>query len=444
MKRLRTNKSASARPTRRGAASLYVVVFTTILLGIITLSFIRVMLSEARRTSNNDLSQSAYDSALAGIEDAKVALLKYHDCISQGKTANSSAPAGSCEKLIDFMQKGIKDQSCDVVADTLRRFRGEQGEVIIQETQEGVADKGIAASMQQAYTCVKIGEELPDYRSTLDSNNRIRMVPLRTKNINDVKSVKVSWFSDVNQNGDSLNFMTPGSVSSSNTIIFKPGKTQPREVYKPPVLAVQLLQTDQQFNLNELVYNSTSSGTNRGTVVLYPYFGSSDNGVITAQAGFLASNDKADNAPYPIKCKSASQTSTGFACSVVLNLPPTFRNSGNRNVASSFLRLSLPYGQPTTDFSIALCSDNECRQNANVNFVGVQTAIDSTGRANDLYRRVETRVELVDVNYPFPEFTLSVEDKNGTTDTRKNFWITRECWTSDNGSVDACGNNNAD
>ena len=56
---------------RKGAASLYVVIFATILFGVITLSFIRIILSESSQTSNDDLSQSAYDSALAGVEDAK-------------------------------------------------------------------------------------------------------------------------------------------------------------------------------------------------------------------------------------------------------------------------------------------------------------------------------------------------------------------------------------
>ena len=68
--------------TKKGAASLYVVIFATILFGVITLSFIRIILSESNQSSNDDLSQSAYDSALAGVEDAKIAVNRYYQCPS--------------------------------------------------------------------------------------------------------------------------------------------------------------------------------------------------------------------------------------------------------------------------------------------------------------------------------------------------------------------------
>ena len=74
----------------QGAASIYVVVFTTLLLSVITISFICIILSESSQATSNELSQSAYDSALAGTEDAKVALMKYHDCLNRGFTANLS------------------------------------------------------------------------------------------------------------------------------------------------------------------------------------------------------------------------------------------------------------------------------------------------------------------------------------------------------------------
>ena len=77
-------KAKMSKHTQEGAASIFIVIFTTILLSIITLSFVRIMVSESNLTINYNLSQSAYDSALAGIEDAKVALLRYHECISKG------------------------------------------------------------------------------------------------------------------------------------------------------------------------------------------------------------------------------------------------------------------------------------------------------------------------------------------------------------------------
>ena len=62
--------------TKRGSTSIIVTIFAMLLFSIIVVGFVRLTLSEAGQTSKSDLSKSAYDSALAGVEDAKVALLK--------------------------------------------------------------------------------------------------------------------------------------------------------------------------------------------------------------------------------------------------------------------------------------------------------------------------------------------------------------------------------
>ena len=57
---------------KKGAASFYIVAISTLILVIIAASFAAVIISEMARTSNDDLAQSAYDSALAGVEDGSI------------------------------------------------------------------------------------------------------------------------------------------------------------------------------------------------------------------------------------------------------------------------------------------------------------------------------------------------------------------------------------
>ena len=80
---------------KKGAASFYVVAIATLILVIIATSFAAIIISEVSRTSNEDLSQSAYDSALAGIEDSELAFYNYQACKEQGYSASATKPTGT-------------------------------------------------------------------------------------------------------------------------------------------------------------------------------------------------------------------------------------------------------------------------------------------------------------------------------------------------------------
>lgn len=147
--------------------------------------------------------------------------------------------------------------------------------------------------------------------------------------------------------------------------------------------------------------------------------------VITNDQIIAAGNasDKNPNSPFQIKCQSGGD----FACEVTL--------SGlSFNVDdSAFLVVSLPYGDEYTDFKVALKnSDNE-----DLPFKGVQVSVDSTGRTNQLIRRVETRLDPADLFFPYPQYELDFNGNQDEEAIRKKFWITNNCWT-DSG---ACNNN---
>ena len=176
--------------TKTGAASFYIVAFTTLLLSVIVVGFVTIILSEMARTANNDLSQSAYDSALAGVEDAKAAILNYQSCIEQGYTAEVPGSTGpvTCPEIIYYMENP-EYSGCDTVAHILSRIsKDESGEVLVEETTKSNGG-GAKNNMQQAYTCVKINSILDDYRSNLTSATSSRVIQIHLENAS-VKNVK--------------------------------------------------------------------------------------------------------------------------------------------------------------------------------------------------------------------------------------------------------------
>lgn len=409
---------------KSGAVSIYIVVFLTLIFGVITLSFIRIILNDATESTNADLYQSAYDSALAGVEDAKIALLKYHDCLSQGAVGKNGATSGTCPDIIYQMEQGANNDDCDVVQRVLGRDQEDQHEVIIQETQHST-DIGNSYELAQAYTCVKITEETDDYLTTLTSSDDVRIIPLRSADINSVNAIEFSWYAN-NVSDITNKYMSANVLEKAST------------TYAPPVITFEIFQTDSNngqpyFTLGELsANNDASDGTDHSLLVLKPVQSGGTN-LITA-ASVLDHSDKYDNAPINVNCNDTSD----FACTVTVELPPTFRKTPPAQ-ATRFLRVNIPYEQPNTDVSVTLCtavSEGKCTDHTK--FTGVQAAVDSTGRANDLYRRVETRIELVDVYYPFPEYSLYLSGKDN--ELNKSYYVTNNCKKADNGAVSGCAN----
>ena len=406
--------------TRTGAASFYIVAFTTLLLSVIVVGFVTLVLSEMARTANNDLSQSAYDSALAGVEDAKAAILNYQSCINQGYTETipvEDNSAVTCGEIIYYMNH----PDCDMVAHILGRIgKNENKEVLVEETTKSNGDA--KNNMQQAYTCVKINSRLDDYRSNMTATNSSRVVQIRLDNasVKDVKSIRLSWYSDTD------GVTRQSLVSTGGALAFPELKSNVIPV--PPVISVQMLQSAENFTLDQFD-QTVGSRTNRGTIFLVPattqlanhetknsYIDVTSDNAISAEEGFLKSHDKtAKNLPFVVYCPENSNSE--FACSVSISIPEPV--GGERNEGTFIFVVSLPYQRPDTDFAIEICNDSYCSNesytsqlenaaNDKIRLYNVQTSIDSTGRANDLYRRVEVRVEPNDVFFPYPEFAVQL------------------------------------
>ena len=135
--------------TRKGATSMIVIIFFTLLAGILVLSFVSIMVMNISESTNFNLSQSAYDSALAGIEDAKVMLLEYNTCTARGDTTSSQ-----CKKVVEEVNRSDSNEDCDLVRKALNRATGDN-ETLIRSDNSNI-NNGADSSLDMAYTCVKV------------------------------------------------------------------------------------------------------------------------------------------------------------------------------------------------------------------------------------------------------------------------------------------------
>ncbi len=366
-----------------GAVSLFIVIFTTLLVTIITISFIRIMLSDQRQATAADLSLSAYDSAQAGVEDAKRALLDYQsECASGDASRCANARA-----LIDSMV-------CNQALSRVVSYVPGQ-EILVQQT----SSDGSAA-LQQAYTCVKITAQTDDYAGILDQDDS-KLVPLT--GVSSFDSVRLEWFSAKNLQGTSTVVDVPG-VSGNPPLISQSDWTTAAKPNRPSLMRVQLIQFGDTFTLGDFEDINASGQSNANALFLYP------STIVNTPKAF-ASNIRKVASPGPtlVHCQ-ASLGSGGYACSATISLPTPI----NAGIRTAYLRLTSLYKE--ANYRVTLLAAG-----AAVKFDGVQPQIDSTGRANDLFRRVQSRVEVIDTDFPYPDAAVDI---NGNF--CKNFIITND------------------
>ena len=359
---------------------------------------------------------------------------------------------------VEKMPTAFPDEKCYMVAHILGRIpKDVNTEVKIKETEQSSdSDNGL----QQAYTCVMLDAKLEDYRASLSSttSEKVVKVELDGTQASSIDAIRISWYS--NRDGVQYaysnydyNMSTSGSTGR---VVFKP--LNANGVSTPPTIAVKMIQTASSFSLND--FDKTVDGrTNRGTLYLVPFgniicgqnerakWGCQPNSTVQVKSileqalnatnwaepatfvyyrnnnipsdAFVKSNDKVSvNKPYLVYCEG--DTSTEFACSAVIHLPKPV--GGERNKDTFMFTVSIPYEQPDTDFSMEfICRDgvncpntsivdfdNTEHEERTANLNSVQVEIDSTGRANDLFRRVKTRLETTDTSFAYAFYAMQL------------------------------------
>ena len=339
---------------QKGAVSIFVVVFTALLITIVTVSFARLMLRDLQRASNNDLSQSAQDAALAGVEDAKRALAALPE---DGELPDLSR----CNAIAGLLGKGSEDAT---------------------DSEVRVGDD----ALQQAYTCVTVDLKTDDYIGTLTAD-QVHLVPLKADG--EFDAVRVEWFSkdDMSGTGD----VDLPAASPTSDLPAPSGWPQNR----PPVLETQLIQTDSTFRLSQFddEDDPADSQSNTNTLTLYPKQRINEENRTPTSLAFLSDVRRTStNSLSDVRC-ARSVASELYSCSADIRLPvPIDGSVASRS--NAYLRLTARYN--STHYKLTMI------RGANVvQFNGVQPAVDSTGRASDLFRRVAARIETAsNVVYP--------------------------------------------
>lgn len=396
------------RTTQRGSVSLFVVIFAALLIITIGTAFIRIMIQGQSQASADDLSRSALDSANAGVEDVKRVVASY---ASQGCAANPGA--GNCADLRDALYKNgltnsqVPTDTCKVTIKAGIVTASNGGEVLV----------GSDTGMDQAYTCVNIQMNTDDYLGSV-TPGETRMVHLQPGAGQKFKYVTVEWFSAKNlraatQGSGTVDLTDPANPSNLNSTALAPStgytatdgttvKQWPDN--KPSVMRTQLLQYDRQggFKLSDL----DTSKTDTDTAFLYP-----------STVGQAATDPLAFGSITPalqaVKCNQTYTVDSGdFACMAKFSLPDPI-NVSTLDQRDAYLRLAAPYNS-STDFRIKMYDDSGNL----VQFSGVQPIVDLTGRADQLFRRVKSRIEASGNGMPLINAALDV-----TSDLCKTFTV---------------------
>lgn len=466
----------STKQTKKGAASMYVVIITTMVVMVIAISLIRIVLAEATRTTNESLSSSAYNSALAGVEDGKTLILKYEKCLDTYGTPEAARAAGNteCGDILDYFLNGILktgDPRCDAVQVLL--YGQDKPEEMKISSGSGNGD-----SLEQAYSCVSI-DSGEDYVGKIEGDRNYRSIPIRLDDAtaSDLYSITVEWYTKANN--DRAQGLTPAvsaMATSDDNILdaannkfynttgyslkgmnyrFTDGKDG---VPTPPPIKLDFFQTTQNFKLSDF-YTSTVVDydhpyTNRFTTTLYPgetggsgYAETDSHGNVTSRVinwpmERKTADKEAVNTPLPAYCDTASD---GYICRAEFEVPNPYRSkddhsyiedpaTNKRNKNTMLLRISTIYGVPDeVDFRISVKTNS-----GKGKFKDIQYIVDSTGRANDIYRRVEARVDTADVYFPEPNYELQVGAEGGDSNLSKRIKITQDCMVIQNGSRQSC------
>jgi hypothetical protein len=354
------------------------------------------MIQDQQQATMNDLSKSALDSAQAGVEDAKRAIVMYQShCIEPGDGVGTT----ECNNLAAALRDGTH---CDTIQKAGIAGSPDDKEVVIKQSEGD-------ALLQQAYTCVKIRLDTDDFLGTVTPNTS-RLIPLKATGT--FSQVVIEWYSQ-----SDLQAVADDNTATGNTMVdlgldARLPKLADWPKNRPALLRVQLLQFGDSFKLSDFNGVANESNANDASFFLVP----SRVGRTTLSFSEDIRQSPTSGVLQQIACNpnfSSTSSTTRYACKVTIQLPNPI-GSADGTGRHAYLRVNELYNT-NTNFSVSL---QDASSNP-VTFSSVQPLVDATGRANDLFRRIQSRIELSNSSIPYTEATVDL-----TNSLCKSFLVT--------------------
>lgn len=344
-----------------GFVSLFTVIFFMLLITVITVGFLRIMAIEQRQSIDNDLTANALAAAESGIEDGKRALLAYYDTATNPTLKSDLAGAFASS-----------NNNCDSLTSLPN-----------VQTQIGINGQAVGSStLNQSYTCLNVKLNSPDYLGYSQTSTS-EIFPLRGVGAYD--QIKVSWHllsASIGAEGDGR----PQNLAPLVPFSLLPQTGGPQnwsgQGY-PSYLRVQLFGYPSSGNFGRSELDARSRA-----VVLAPVQNGGA-GVISLDAAdpshaFDVSKGSPNTA---VQCGNDFTQYGTYLCTATISLPGGAQFASTAN--NYYLRVTPIYG--ATHFRVQLIDSSS---SSNVDMSDVQPIIDATGKAQDVYRRVQQRVRL--------------------------------------------------
>jgi len=327
------------RSGQQGFVSILTVLFFMTLISVVTVSFTRFMVQERQQELEDELTKSAYNAALAGIEDAKQAM-------------------AYCSGI------GASDPACDANLyttacpgfNTSPYFKNAIGIPQSSNGRTSITGENVTTAAQ-GYSCVILTKNTTSIEGSLDPLSASgAMFELRT--IQPYQKVRIYWEPKTGVNGLAANFNT-GNPRLSDW-----------QGSWPAVLRTTLFSvpTTASFNLSQIDASQTSS-------FIYPIAPVGSGSATTMNVAAIAARTYA-------QCDITSNTST-YRCYVDIDY-------GSMQSDRRYIVMNALY--KATDYQIVAYNGPTPTDVSKVSFNAVQPSIDSTGYTSGVSRRVVVRV----------------------------------------------------